>query len=235
VLFSQDKVAGFINQQFEPVWESVRPVPVVRIDFGNGNVLTRTLHGNILTSVCSADGAVLDALPGIYAADTYLDRLDQLRLLARYMRNLPAEERAAKVREYHARQAEAIKKEETPEQFVVNRKIAAMTKRDIERPVEIVLQRPDAVPEAKKEAKLPVEDPADVASWKTLAEDTRLNETTRRLQIHELLRDAGLVKPEKVVKPIYKDVLHADLDDPYLGLGKVLFENYPFAKEDAKR
>jgi hypothetical protein len=29
-------------------------------------------------------------------------------------------------------------------------------------------------------------------------------------------------------------VLHADLDDPYLGLGKSLFANYPFAAEDKK-
>ena len=66
MLFSQDRVADFINANFEPAWESVRPVPVVRIDFGNGTVLTRTLHGNILTSVCTADGKVLDALPVIY-------------------------------------------------------------------------------------------------------------------------------------------------------------------------
>jgi hypothetical protein len=32
---------------------------------------------------------------------------------------------------------------------------------------------------------------------------------------------------------MYKEVLNADLDDPYLGLGRVLFANYPFAKEDA--
>ena len=76
--------------------------------------------------------------------------------------------------------------------------------------------------------------PDDLAGWKALTEDTQLNETTRRRQIHELLAKEGLVAPAKVLKPIYKDVLHADLDDPYLGLGKALFENYPFAKEDAK-
>ncbi len=73
----------------------------------------------------------------------------------------------------------------------------------------------------------------DVASWKALEEDTQLNERTRRLQIHELLAGVGLVRPDKVTRPIYKDVLHADLDDPYLGLGKVLFATYPFTKEDA--
>ena len=72
MLFSQDKVAAFINQYYEPAWEMVRPVPMVHIDFGNCTALTRTLHGNILTSVCNADGMVLDALPGIYLEKTYL-------------------------------------------------------------------------------------------------------------------------------------------------------------------
>ena len=66
MLFSQASVADFVHGAFEPVWESVRPVPIVRIDFGNGNVLTRTLHGNILTSICTPDGFVVDALPVIY-------------------------------------------------------------------------------------------------------------------------------------------------------------------------
>ena len=61
MLFSDESVASFVNANFEPAWESVRPVPLVHIDFGNGQVLTRTLHGNILTSVCTAEGLVLDA------------------------------------------------------------------------------------------------------------------------------------------------------------------------------
>jgi hypothetical protein len=43
------------------------------------------------------------------------------------------------------------------------------------------------------------------------------------------------VRPDEVTRPIYRDVLHADLDDPYLGLGEALFANYPFAQEDALR
>jgi len=50
--------------------------------------------------------------------------------------------------------------------------------------------------------------------------------------LHELLAGTGLVKPAALTKRLYKDVLHFDLDDPYLGLGDLLFGNYPFAKED---
>ena len=35
-------------------------LPVVTIDFGNGTVVTRTLHGNIATYVCATDGSELE-------------------------------------------------------------------------------------------------------------------------------------------------------------------------------
>jgi hypothetical protein len=241
VLFSQERVADYINNTFEPVWETVRPVPIVRIDFGDGNVLTRTLHGNILTSVCTAEGQILDALPGIYEEQTYLEQLNQLRLLARATAKQPADGRAAWVKAYHRHQAEAIKKDQPPDQFVEKRKVAPLTKAAIERSVEIVLQpAPKEKPQPQAQEPAPPKPPANVVKedaglWKALLEDTQLNESTRRRQIHELLAKEGMVKPEKVTKPIYKDVLHADLDDPYLGLGKTLFANYPFAAEDAKR
>ncbi len=233
MLFSQPTVADFINANFEPAWEMVRPVPLVRIDFGNGNVLTRTLHGNILTSVCNADGQVLDALPGIYAEKTYLDRLNQLRLLAAYVKTKPADQRGDTLVAYHKTQGEALKNKDTPERFAAKLGIAPPTKARIERPVEIVLEKADPATLVKEDAAKPtVSSPEDLKDWNLLAQDTALNETTRRRQIHELLCEKGLVRPDKVTKPIYKEVLHADLDDPYLGLGGVLFANYPFAEED---
>jgi hypothetical protein len=236
-LFSKPSVAEFINASFEPVWISVRPVPIVHIDFGDGRVLTRTLHGNILTSVCTADGLLLDSLPGIYTEAAYRDRLDQLRLLARNVDPKAPDKGAAYVLGYHERAAIALAKGETPERFQEKKRVVAITKSLVELPVEQVVSGPRPVtkvagppsPAAAAEAK-PNE--GDVAGWKALVEDTELNEKTRRRQIHEMLAKVSLVKPEKVLKPIYKDVLHADLDDPYLGLGKDLFGSYPFAEED---
>jgi hypothetical protein len=260
VLFSQDRVAKFINAHFEPTWESVRPVPLVRIDFGNGTVLTRTLHGNILTSVCTPEGQVLDALPGIYTPDAYLDRLEQLRLLAGYTRLQAPAKRPAFVRAYHLRQVAALKKGKPPEVFVAQPlRMAFRSKSRIELPLEKVLQagvapRPVAqaarkgaaqllarVPKSAYISKSAIEVPVekvvtmsreDLAFWVALEEDTRLNEGPRRRQIHAMLGTAGLARPAKVTRPIYKEVLHADLDDPYLGLGKALFGTYPFAEED---
>jgi hypothetical protein len=239
-LFSRADVALFVNTNFEPAWEMVRPVPIVRIDFGNGTVLTRTLHGNIATSVCTAEGQVLDILPGIYTAPAYLHRLNQFRLLANYIHRAGPEQREARLREYHQGQAEALAKNEAPPRFVNQ---AGLSKAEIERGVLAVLvpgKVADALdPPAAKVARVKdgpqLDAREDVANWKLLAEDTVQNDTLRRRQIHEALAAKGLVRPQAVTKWLYKEVLHADLDDPYLGLGDVLYASYPFAKEDSAK
>src|SRR5947199_4449286 len=96
----------------------VREVPIIRIDFGKGRVVTRTLHGNILTSVCTADGKTLDALPGIYNPQGYLDQLDQFRLLAQNYRTVPVNAREAWIRRYHENAVAAIKANQPPARFI---------------------------------------------------------------------------------------------------------------------
>jgi hypothetical protein len=251
VLFSSADIAEYVNAGFEPVWESVRPVPIVTIDFGNGLKVTRTLHGNVATSVCNADGNVLDVLPGIYKPDEYRKQLEQFVLLYRYSRPTPKAPAAETLKAYHARQAEHLKAEQAADVLVYNAR-ADMSKLRVENPIKLLaaadaskvlqrdpvtgafrLNRPgDAKPPAP--ASPPPSKVAEVSGWKELAEDTRINETLRRRQIHEKLAATGPVPPKDLVKWLYKDVLHTDLDDPMLGLGEVLNKNYPFTDEDRK-
>ena len=80
--------------------------------------------------------------------------------------------------------------------------------------------------------------PAVVGSTVPLAQrpelkvDSEANERIRRKAVHDELVRRGLVRPDDIKKWLYKDVLHADLDDPMLGLGPVLNANYPFAEEE---
>jgi hypothetical protein len=231
VLFSDERIAPYINNSFEPVWESVRPVPIVRIDFGNGNVITRTLHGNIASYVCTSEGQLLDILPGIYTPRGYQEALERIRIVASNIRAMPAGQREPALRQYHQQWAEALAKGQTPLTLLEIRRIVPVGKGKIESPLERVLARKPA----NQSADEPTFDlPDDLASWKALAEDTRLNEKPRRQAIHEMLATRGQVKPDQVSKWLYKEVLHADLDDPYLGLGKVLFASYPFSQEDKR-
>jgi hypothetical protein len=237
VLFSKPELANYVNGNFEPVWESVRPVPMVKIDFGNGTVLTRTLHGNIASYVCAADGQVLDIIPGIYAPAAYLERLSQLRLLANYVDQQGKTKRAERLKAYHEGQQQALAKKRVPPVLF---NMADRSKAVIEGGIKAVLvpcgrapvraARSQVAVASTDQPKLATKE--DLADWKLLVKDTQQNETERRRQIHEMLAAAGAVKPTAVTKKLYKEVLHADLDDPYLGLGPVLFANYAFAKED---
>jgi hypothetical protein len=53
-------------------WQSVRPVPRVTIDFGDGRKLERTLTGNSAHYVLTSHGEPLDVLPGLYAPKAFL-------------------------------------------------------------------------------------------------------------------------------------------------------------------
>ncbi len=236
MLFSRKDVAEFINQNFEPVWESVRAVPIVRVDFGNSHVITRTLHGNIATYVCDGGGRVLDVLPGIYEPKAYVDQLNQLRLLAQYVESPAPRGRDALLASYHARQARDLEQGNVPA-LLVAAPSADFSKIRIERSVKVLL-----LPALQGGTKLPVSTQGDgkggafvpgeeLAEWNSLTADTRLNETVRRRQIHELLASTGPVRPGDIKKWLYKEVLHADLDDPYLGLQPLLSSGYPF-KDD---
>jgi hypothetical protein len=229
VLFSNREVAALINQWFEPVWESVREVPTVSVDFGNDVKVTRTLHGNIATWVCDSRGEVLDVLPGIYQPATYINRLDQLRLLANYVeRQRPMRER---LREYHQGQAMALRQKQPAPRFV---NTAGMAKAMIERNTLAVLVPgfPDSTEPKSATAGAGRELGIDRDLWSRLTEDTRINERQRRLQIHDKLVSAKGVHPAELTRWLYREVLHSDLDDPYLGLGDLLLGKYPFAREE---
>jgi hypothetical protein len=271
VLFSSNEVAQFINSTFEPAWESVRPAPVVTIDFGNGHTITRTLQGNIATYVCDADGFVYDLLPGIYTPDPYREQLLLLAALATSLRDQPETKKADLLRTYHARQLMTSRTPVTQEMRTV-----AMTgggikggfgggiggigggfgggisggglgggiggfggggirgastgfgSGGIEGPTQQVLM--GQTPNFTAGARLP----SDLARHPGLILDAQVNETVRRRQVHQRMSSTGLVRPGDLKKWLYKDVLHADLDDPMLGLGEVLNRNYPFVDEERK-
>ena len=94
----------------------------------------------------------------------------------------------------------------------------------IEGPLESVMMGRPVVP--------PTPHGGDLASRTDLAFDVVVNETVRRKLVHDRLATLGQVRPDDLKKWLYREVLKADLDDPYLGLGPVLNAAYPFAEED---
>lgn len=221
MLFSNEPIARFINDSFESSWEMVRPVPQVRIDFGNGRILHRTLHGNIATYVCAADGQVCDILPGMYAPAMYRSRLEQLCALASSTAPDDRQQRQTRLQTHHRAQLQALRAAQQVQQArQVQAMLRDMSKNRIEQPLEAALAAQFSARRTPNGPQGPARNAADA---EVLAEDTRRNETTRRLQIHERLARETAATPEQLKRWLYREVLHADLDDPYLGLGGVVF------------
>ncbi len=74
-MLSDTRFISLVNERFIPCWESVRPVPKITIDLGDGRVIRRTLTGNTILSVLTADGRMVDALPGIYTPEDFLSEI----------------------------------------------------------------------------------------------------------------------------------------------------------------
>ncbi len=75
VLYPNREISRYLRQSFILHWQSVRPVPVVHIDFGDGRTLDRTLTGNSIHYVLDPAGRLVDALPGLYAPGVFLREL----------------------------------------------------------------------------------------------------------------------------------------------------------------
>lgn len=81
-LYSNQEVAKYMRQQFILHWQTVRPVPIVTIDFGDGRSLRRTVTGNSAHYVLTPDGQPLDAIPGLYGPQAFLRLLNNAEELA---------------------------------------------------------------------------------------------------------------------------------------------------------
>ena len=76
VLYANEKVSKVLTDRYILHWKSVRPVPKLTIDMGDGRVVERTVTGNSIHYVLNADGQVLDAIPGLYGPEAFLAALD---------------------------------------------------------------------------------------------------------------------------------------------------------------
>lgn len=195
MLFSDETIARRINSEFEPVWQSVAPVAMVRVEFGS-RTQTRTFGGNTATWLCDAQGRVLDMAPRVYLPESYTERLDGFLDLAARLSGLPDVELEEQLRQHH------------------------QTCLDEKR--QLVIDEPE--PESVRR----------MGNFDAILIDTRNNESKLRPRIHRKLAESGLATPAELTKWAYRDLMHLDLDDPYLGLGDSMFADYPFAAEDAE-
>ena len=76
VYYKNREINDLLRERFVLHWRSVRPVPKVTIDFGDGNRLERTLTGNSIHYVLDSRGRLVEALPGLSGPETFLAALE---------------------------------------------------------------------------------------------------------------------------------------------------------------
>jgi hypothetical protein len=107
-LYANADVSEFLQTHFVLHWKSVRPVPVVTIDFGDGRVLRRTVTGNSIHYILDAEGRVLDALPGLYGPAAFKRGLANVVTLAKTLDGIRDADRNAALVAYHEERTRAI-------------------------------------------------------------------------------------------------------------------------------
>lgn len=108
-LYPNAEVAKFLRDRYILHWQSVRPVPKVTIDFGDGRKLERTITGNSIHYILDASGRPIEALPGLYGPQAFLRQLQRAEQTVReFSQKQPGEEQEAFLRRYHRDRLTAI-------------------------------------------------------------------------------------------------------------------------------
>jgi hypothetical protein len=173
-------------------WQSLRPVPKVTIDFGDGRTLVRTITGNSLHAVLRSDGTPVDAILGLLSADAFVNALSRALPIARASDS----ELAGRHREALANPPELPPIKVEPERVFDASRIA-MTKHMVESPILMQLRMLE----------------------KNLATDTRTNELDLHPRLHSLFADGTrFTDADAMVDWIYENLFLMPPNDPFMGL-----------------
>jgi hypothetical protein len=111
ILYANAGVSAVLRERFILHWKSVRPVPRVTIDFGDGRKLQRTLTGNSIHYILDAEGRPIDAIPGLYGPSAFLRELDQALAAYQSVAGRNPVDRQSLLRAYHQTRGESIARE----------------------------------------------------------------------------------------------------------------------------
>lgn len=82
ILYPDPAIAAALHDRFVLHWQSVHEVPRIEIDFGGGRKLVRTITGNSLHYVMTADGDIVEVMPGMVGPAAFAAWLDDARKVA---------------------------------------------------------------------------------------------------------------------------------------------------------
>jgi hypothetical protein len=100
-LYPNAEISQKLREDFILHWQSVRPVPKVTIDFGDGRKLERTITGNSIHYILDSSGRPIDAIPGLYGPKAFLRQLQQAEVATKQYSKLGKSQQEAFLQKYH--------------------------------------------------------------------------------------------------------------------------------------
>lgn len=107
-LYANAEISALLRENFVLHWKSVRPVPKITIDFGDGRKVERTITGNSAHYVLLHDGTIVDCLPGLYGPQAFREKLVALASVAKLARDMNEKERQLYLVGFHQDEEDKI-------------------------------------------------------------------------------------------------------------------------------
>jgi hypothetical protein len=108
VLYSNTEISSVLRNRFVLHWQSVRPAPVITIDFGDGRKLERTITGNSIHYVLDSSGRLLEAFPGLYGPQAFMRGLGEAEDLFKSLNGKTEQQRTGLLWKYYREQLDQI-------------------------------------------------------------------------------------------------------------------------------
>lgn len=100
-LYPNAEISQKLRDKFILHWSSERPVPKLTLDFGDGRKLERTVTGNSIHYVLDASGMPIEALPGLYSPQAFLQQLTAIDTLYSQYKTQSSLAKAQFISNYH--------------------------------------------------------------------------------------------------------------------------------------
>ena len=142
VLYADPEVADVLREHFVLHWFSVRPVPRIEIDYGDGRKLLSTITGNSIHYILDQHGRPVDALPGLYGPKAFIRGILRSEDLAKHVAGLDKQTFQKTVRAYHAKRIKALGKDWYDDVDKVNQTVSQS--QDLDFVIEAIGADPDA-------------------------------------------------------------------------------------------
>ncbi|MBS0265513.1 MAG: hypothetical protein JSS02_26510 [Planctomycetes bacterium] len=255
-LYPNQQVKALLSQEFVLHWQTVRAVPIITIDFGDGRKIQRTITGNSLHLILDDQGRSIDVLPGLYAAEPFVNELRSTSAAARKLAEFQGAEFVSQRARMHATRLQEVSHDWEQRCAVAQTPGLAI---GINHPDEVwarvvnVPNAPAVLDETARRAVLehlaPAERAGRLALAKSIAEtpqmamirnlsrviseDSARNEYYFHAQIHSWF-SLPVVLPEgdALVARVYADLFLSPLDDPWYGLSRP--DIYSAIKQDGR-